>query len=148
MNEEYIKLIQERVIGLLKGKNNKSLFALAKDNCSELSRLTGVWILQDYPGADVFILKGEDINKNDGKSHDVLAIKDQDKYYVIDPTIWQFFKDCKNILVDMTDSIEKVFHKLELKYGGNWKISEKMKPTSEEQIDEWTKIIKENIENI
>ena len=29
------------------------------------------------------------------KNHDILAIKEKNKFYLIDPTIWQFFKNKK-----------------------------------------------------
>ncbi len=148
MEKEYIKLVQKKVVGLLKSNSNKPLFLLAKDNCSELSRLAGSWILQDHLNANAFIMKGEGINNNKKLSHDVLVIESQSKFYILDPAIWQFFENSKNILIKITDSIENVRQDLERKYGGRWKISEKLGTVSEEQVNEWKKIIQENIKNI
>lgn len=148
MKKEYIKLIQKKVIDLLRSKSDKPLFLLAKDNCSELSRLTGSWILQDYSGVGVFIIKGEGINNNKDLNHDILVIDDQSNFYIIDPAIWQFFEDSKDILINITNSIEDVYHELELKYGGHWKISEKLEAISKEQKSEWKKIIQENIKGV
>lgn len=45
MNKNFIKKLQYKIIKLLKRKN-KPLYLLAEDNCSELSRLAGCWVLE------------------------------------------------------------------------------------------------------
>ncbi len=114
----------------------------------QLSRLAGSWVLQDHPNANAFIMKGEEINNNKDLGHDILLIESQSKFYTIDPAIWQFFKNSKNILVKITDSMENVHQDLERKYSGCWKISEKLGSVSEEQMNGWKKIIQKNIEEI
>lgn len=98
MNDNYLKTVQNKIKKILKSAN-KTLFLASQDNCSEMSRLVGCWILQRFPTINANILKGENIMGVTKKNHDILAIEEKNKFYLIDPTIWQFFKNKKNILL-------------------------------------------------
>jgi hypothetical protein len=43
---------------------------------------------------------------------------------VIDPTVWQFFKNKKSILIASENSIDDAVATLVHYYGGTWKLSE------------------------
>ena len=54
-----ISKIQDKVIDFLKSiADKKSLNCLAECNCSELSRLVGVWMIEKDPKIKATILKG------------------------------------------------------------------------------------------
>jgi hypothetical protein len=144
MNKDYIIKIQDRIIKLLKSYNDKPLSALSLDCCSEISRLVGSWIKDDYNTAEIYILKGDNIVDN--KSHDILAISYNKKIHLIDPTIWQFFPEDNNIFLGAYNDLDKAILIVAKKYRGNWQIKEKLSNFNKKQIDEWKKIIKENLE--
>lgn len=149
MQKSLIKKIQNRVINLLKSKRNKSLHILAKDNCSELSRLVGCWILTEKPKSRISILKGKGISNKKDLCHDILAIEECKKIYLIDPSIWQFFKYKRSILVGQTENMKDSLMFVEKFYKGKWKVSEILKKNScnEKDKTKWEKIIRLNIQN-
>jgi len=138
-----IREIQSKIIKLLKRKN-KHLYLLAKDNCSELSRLAGCLILEKIKFR-VFIIKGEGVmDKN--QCHDVLLIEHNKKYYLVDPTVWQFFKYKRNILIGEVEDVKSALDVLIKIYKGKWKVSEELKKNSCAQKNKWKKIIEQNID--
>lgn len=135
--------IQDKVIDFLKSiDSEKSLECLATCNCSELSRLVGVWMLEKDSKIKVTILKGHLVF---GKNlyHDILMIEKEKILYLFDPTIWQFFKNEKSIFLGSFKKLEGAFEKLKKKYGGSWEISEIVNKNADKEKLE--KIIIKNI---
>jgi len=143
--DETLKNIQNRIINYLKEYGSQPLLYLCKDNCSEISRLTSYWLYCDNPNNQYSIIKGTGIKEE--KSHDVLAIKDSDKYYLVDPSIWQFFPEANNIYLGKFNSVEEISLFLENKYTGTWSVSEIMSEESFENRGKWGNIIKSNIQD-
>lgn len=145
MNKKYIEKIQEKILELLPEEKRQEKSVLLEDCCSELSRLVASWISKDDKSIRQVILKGENVCKKN-KSHDILASIKNDRVYLIDPTIWQFFPDENSILIGEYASLEESIVAATKKYGGHWKISEELKEVSSEEKDELLKTIKENIQ--
>lgn len=127
---------------------NKSLSLKSKWNCSEVSRLLAMELF-DENIPELYILKGKVTLNGLQKEnwHDILMFKYNNKYQLIDPTIWQFCP--KRKVVDQ--GIFK-YKKLALNFcnqfygSNNWKISEKItEKYSENEIIEMKNIIKINI---
>lgn len=136
-----IKIFQKNIIRIFKsGPKNKLLSLSSKDNCSETSRLVAIWIKRKFRKTELFILKGEHRPK---KYHDILAVKLNNKFYLIDPSIWQFFKNKKSIFVGKFDSLADVFSCAKKTYGGKWKNIEKLTNFKEEK--KLIKMIKNNL---
>ncbi len=145
MNNKSIKRIQEQVLNLLpKDKLQQKAFLL-KDCCSELSRLVASWISEADQSSRRVILKGNNVCDTD-KSHDILASIKNDKVYLIDPTIWQFFPNESTILVGEYGSLDQAIAAATEKYGGNWHKSQDLNGVSQKERNEWLKIVKENID--
>ena len=144
MDKKIFHQIQNQIIRLLKRKN-KPLYLLAKDNCSELSRLTGCLILEKIKSR-VFIIKGEGVMINKNQCHDVLLIECNKRYYLVDPTVWQFFKYKRNILIGEVEDVKSALDVLIKIYKGKWKVSEELKKNSCAQKNKWKKIIEQNID--
>lgn len=108
------------IIKLL-GSIDGDLVVASKDRCSEIARLVGCWILDEYPEYKAQICKGEFA---DGTAHDILAVDDGEKLFLIDPTIWQKFPESESILIGSVENIQEAFDVISQKYGGVWKISE------------------------
>ena len=143
MNNDYLKTVQEKIKNILKSAD-KALFLSTQDNCSEMTRLVGCWILQDFPAINANILKGENIMDATNKNHDILAIKEKNKFYLIDPTIWQFFKN-KKILLAKKDNMEDCMEFAKQFYKGKWSISETLDKNCFQKMKEWEEVIKINI---
>lgn len=145
MKKEITK-IQKKLVALFRSFDKKgSLFVLAKDNCSEVSRIVGHWFLKENKNLEVYILKGKNIKFGKKQAHDVLVICDKNKIFLLDPTIWQFFKNKKSIFWGEFDKMSEVLDFLKLKYGGKWKISEKLEKEKFGEVEKLKKIIGENI---
>ena len=138
--------IQKKVITFLKSQNNKlSLALLAEDNCSELSRLAGYWLLEEFPLIKIRVLKGDNIMNEKNKSHELLAISEKEKIYIVDVTVWQYFKKKKSILIKETDNLAGAIDYLKEKYGGEWIVNDDITKKSRKYIKKWENIIKTNI---
>lgn len=148
MNKKIINNLQKKIIKFLKEKKNLSLYLLAHDNCSEISRLVGCWILKEVKNIEIFILKGENILGRKNKAHDILAIKDAGGICLIDPTVWQFFKNKRSIFIGLSKNINHSLSLAQKTYKGNWKVSEKLEEADCKQKKEWEKIISENIKYV
>ena len=127
MTREFIEKIQKRIIDLLKTLSNDLQIA-AKDQCSEMARLAGCWILDEYPEYRVQICKGTFFDES---AHDILIVEDRRVSFLVDPTIWQKFPESENILVGSVSSMLEAVGLLEKKYGGTWKVSEIMQKRDE-----------------
>jgi hypothetical protein len=125
-----IKLFQKRIVRIFQGGSQGPLHMCAKDNCSEASRLVAIWIKRKFKDAQLFILKGQYKPK---KYHDVLAVQLADKFYLVDPSVWQFFKTKRSILIGEFDDMTDVFAFAKKTYGGTWKSVEKLKNFREEK---------------
>jgi CRISPR/Cas system-associated endonuclease Cas3-HD len=122
-----IKLIQQKITKLLRSHGQKTLAAASRDNCSELSRLVGIWILKKFPHATVDILQGTKV-MNTNSAHDIVAATFQQLVYIIDPTVWQFFPYKKSILITTVANIQTALQQVAASYHGNWQIAEKFNP--------------------
>jgi len=145
MDNNFLKSIQRRIIDFLTENNKKPLYILSRDNCSELSRLAGCWIIKEFPSATAIILKGKSVFNVQNKNHDVLAIKYKEVIYLIDPTIWQFLKRKRSIFIAKEASLEAAIDRAKNFYKGEWSVSEDLIPKKCISSSEWEKIIKENI---
>lgn len=126
-----IQALQKNIIRIFRsGPKQKSLHVCAKDNCSETSRLVAIWIKRKFKKAELFILKGEYKPK---KYHDILAVQLADKFYLIDSSVWQFFKNKRSIFMGEFGSMADVFSYAKKTYGGTWKSVEKLKNFKEEK---------------
>lgn len=148
MDEKFINNLQKKIVKFLKGKKSLPLYLLTHDNCSELSRLVGCWILKEMKNTEIFILKGKNILDIKNKEHDILAIKNISGVYLIDPTVWQFFKNRKSIFVGLSKNIDDSLNLAKKAYKGIWKLSEKLESADCKQKKEWEKIISENIKYV
>ncbi|MFA6136056.1 MAG: hypothetical protein WC705_01740 [Candidatus Paceibacterota bacterium] len=125
-------------------KTKNSLSSLAKDNCSELTRLVGCFILKSQSGVTVYVLKGDRVFGKK-QSHDILALHDKNGVFVIDPSVWQFFPNKKSILISNSKNIKDAIKSAEKIYGGKWKVSEKLslKKCLKNQ-KKWISVIRKN----
>lgn len=140
MESTFIEEIQKRATDLLLELSDNLQIA-ATDQCSEISRLVGCWILEKYPEFKIHILKGE---FPDGSAHDVVAVEDRNILSMIDPTVWQMFPESKSILVGTTYDISGAIDLLHKKYGGKWKTSEIITESNEKYKKELLYTIKNN----
>lgn len=144
MDKKDIYKFQKDIIFLLKKYGgNKSLHFLSKDSCSELSRLLACWAIKKYPTNDIFILKGNGVFNNSEKSHDIVLV-DSEKLFLIDPSIWQFFKRKRSILVGQIENLEEALKLAKKNYGGQWKVSEKVSKNILKETKKLRKIIELN----
>ncbi|OGD65875.1 hypothetical protein A3F08_00085 [Candidatus Berkelbacteria bacterium RIFCSPHIGHO2_12_FULL_36_9] len=123
MKKEIIDQIQKKVIKLLRKNSNKPLYISSEDNCSEIARLVGIWIMEKLPQTKIHILKDTDV-LHTKKCHDILAVKCDGKINLFDPTIWQFFKNKKSIFIVKTNNLSEALAVAKKIYHGEWKISE------------------------
>ena len=144
MNENYLKTIQNRVIKLLKS-GNETLCLSAQDNCSEMTRIIGCWILGDFSVINTYILKGENVMGIRNKCHDVLVVEEKNKFYLIDPTVWQFFKNKKNILLAKKNTMKECLKFVEQLYGGKWSISEILDKNCSKNMKKWENTVRLNL---
>lgn len=139
MDKKNIYKFQKDIIILLKKYGgNKPLHFLSQDSCSELSRLFACWVIKKYPTSNVFILKGEGVLNNSEKSHDIILI---DNSFLIDPSIWQFFKNKRSLLVGQVENLEVALKLAKKIYGGKWKVSEKISKGTLKEVEKLKKII-------
>ena len=127
------KLIGEgkRYVFRLIGYNGKILLSnLCDDTCSEVSRMLAQWFLKKLPKADMYIAKGK-IGK---RFHDLLLVHDKE-VYIIDPTVWQIFKNKKSILIKKTKTVNDALLALASVYGGKWRISERITKYSHKEME-------------
>lgn len=133
---------QNFVTDFFESRCKKSLYIASKDCCSEMARLLGYIILKQYPKSEAFILKGK-LSKN--LDHDILAVKNQNNIILIDPTVWQIFKNKRNIFVGEYLSLDRGIKNLKSIYGGRWKISEELQKKDVVQMKHLKEIIEINI---
>jgi hypothetical protein len=138
MDKNFIEKIQKRVFDLLLTLSD-SLQTAAKDQCSEMARLVGCWMLNEHPEYEAQIYKGI---LSDILAHDVLIIINNRKtLFIIDPTIWQIFPKSDSILVGSVLDQSGAINLLKKKYNGEWKISEIMQKCSDNYQQELLAVI-------
>ena len=140
MDKEFIEKIQKRVVDLLLTLSD-NLQVASKDQCSEITRLAGCWILLEQPGCGVRILKGK---FSDRSAHDVLIIECNKELFLIDPTIWQIFPDNNSIFIGSVGNIQEALDLLGNKYGGSWKVAEDLYKCDNDSQDKLLATIKSN----
>ena len=138
MKNELINTGKRYVFRLI-GYNGKiPLSELCDDTCSEVSRLLAQWFLKKLPKANMSIAKGK-IGK---RFHDILLVHDKE-VYILDPTVWQFFKNKKSIFIKKTKTVNDALLVLTSIYGGKWRISERIIKYSPNEIERLKKILAE-----
>ncbi|MCR4274522.1 MAG: hypothetical protein NUW02_00515 [Candidatus Campbellbacteria bacterium] len=126
------------------GGTRQSLASLATDNCSELSRLAGCFVLKSFPEAVVHVLKGNRVC-NTKQSHDILAIQEKNVVYAIDPSVWQFFPRKRSIFVSDERNLQDSLKTAKKIYGGMWKVSEKLSLRKcQKDKGKWLTVINQN----
>lgn len=143
MKDKLINSGKKYVFCLIGYNGQISLSKLCDDTCSEVSRMLGQWFLNKLPKADMYIAKGK-IGK---RFHDLLLVHDKE-VYILDPTVWQFFKNKKSILIKKTKTVNNTLSVLASVYGGKWKISEKITKYSRSEIERLKSVLKKIGSNI
>lgn len=146
MKKETIRQIQRKIVALLRRDNNKPLRITSVDNCSEVARLVGCWIFEKLPQVKIHVLKGKNV-KNTKRNHDILAIEQNGNIDLIDPTVWQFFKNKKSIYLKTKDNLANSLFEATKIYGGKWKISEEI-TVGNYKKNELKKIVASNIKEL
>jgi hypothetical protein len=132
MNKSLLQNAKSYVFELLEYNGRRPLSVLCKDSCSEVSRLLAVWLRKELPSAKIYIAKGKIRNL----FHDLLIVKVNDKVYVVDPTVWQFFENKKSILIDKASDAGEALKVITKIYTGKWKVSEQITNYSKKEIQE------------
>src|SRR5680860_290339 len=140
MKNELINAGKRYVFRLIDYNGRISLSNLCDDTCSEVSRMLGQWLLKKLLKADMYIAKGK-IGK---RFHDILLVHDKE-VYILDPTVWQFFKNKKSILIKKTKTVNDALLVLANIYGGKWKISEQIAKYPSNEIERLKSVLKELI---
>ena len=138
MKNELISAGKKYVFRLINYNGKIPLSNLYNDTCSEVSRILAQWFLKKLPKTDMYIAKGK-IGK---RCHDLLLVYDKE-VFILDPTVWQFFKNKKSILIKRTKTINDALLVLVSVYGGKWKISEKITKYSNKEIERLKKVLSE-----
>lgn len=146
MKKQDIRQIQKKIIALLRKYSDKPLYVASTDNCSEVARLVGCWIFKKLPRSKIYIFKGKNV-KGTKKCHDILAIENNQNIDIIDPTVWQFFKNKKSIFIKTTNNLTSGLLEASKIYGGQWKISETLKANNCKNND-FEKVIALNIKEL
>lgn len=121
--KDIFREIQKRAVALYKRHSNKPLCIVSQDCCSEMTRLIGCWVSPRYPEARMYILKGKNVMYSK-KSHDVLILEHNNSWYLIDPTIWQFFPLKRSIYRGRFATQNDLVAFVKGMYRGTWSISE------------------------
>lgn len=144
MDKKFLNKYQKNITALLKKwGGNKPLGVLCEDSCSELSRLLSCWIVKEYPKVVISILKGNRVF-NTKRSHDIVLVEGDKKSFLVDPSVWQFFKSKKSILVGEINSTEEALNLASNTYKGKWQVSEKIEKNICKESKELERIIRLN----
>ena len=140
MKKTLLKQAKKYAFELLGYDGRVPLYVLSKDNCSEVSRLVGDWLLKKLPRAKIYIAKGKIKNH----FHDLVLVQEDKVVYALDPTVWQFFKNKKSIFIAEGNSINDILDTLASYYGGTWRVSENIKKYSATEIQKLKDVIIKN----
>lgn len=133
MPDSYLLSLEQRIRTLLTVPGH-SLSESSKDQCSEVSRLLGHWMLEEEASLSVFILKGVGVSGDPEKAHELLMVKKNLVLIFIDPTVWQFFPSAKSIFLESIIDENQGKELLTVMYGGNWELVEEIFYDKEEKI--------------
>ena len=136
MKNELINAGKRYAFRLIGYNGQISLSKLCDGTCSEVARLLAQWLLKKLPKADMYIAKGK-IGK---RFHDLLLVYDKE-VYILDPTVWQFFKNKKSILIKKTKTVNDALSALVSIYGGKWRISERITKYSRNEIGQLKSVL-------
>lgn len=114
--------LQKYAYTLLGYNGRVPLHILAEDTCSEVARLVGNQLAKKLPKSKVLIAKGK-VKK---RHHDLILMESHSRVDIIDPTVWQFQKYKKSILLGKGKTVAEALTLLQKKYGGYWHVSEQM----------------------
>lgn len=142
MNKNIVKNAKRYILHLLRYDRRSPLYIICKDTCSEVSRLLGIWFRKRMPRANIYITKG--VSKK--LAHDLILIQEDEVIFIIDPTVWQFFKYKKSIFINKVKTIKEALDRLGDIYGGKWKISEHIIRYSQNDILKLQSILKKSTE--
>lgn len=144
MEKDYLSGLQHFVVEIYEARCDKPLWVASEFCCSEMARRIGYKVLNDLPGAKARILQGV---ITDALTHDVLLIEIDGKSTIIDPTVWQIFKDKGSIVMGEYTDQESSLAGAKQIYGGDWKVSEVLnKEILEKELPELLNIIDKIIE--
>lgn len=133
---------RNRVTLSLRAKHQGRLNVQSKSyQCSEITRLVGCWVLDEYPEYKVHVCKGE---ISGGSVHDILVIDDGETLSLIDPTIWQIFSESNSIFIGFVSNMQEALNLLHEKYSGSWKVSEDLCECDDNYQKKLLAIIKNN----
>ena len=136
MNDKYIVKQQKRIISFIrKYGGKKPLSILAEDSCSELCELLSCWILKDYHETSITMLKGDRI-LGTKRSHNIIVLDQDHTKLLLDPSVWQFFKRKRSVVVGNVKTINETLALAQNIYGGKWSISEKINVGIFNKIDQ------------
>ena len=136
MKNELISAGKRYVFSLIGYDGKISLSKLCNDTCSEVSRILAQWLRNKLPKADMYIAKGK-IGK---RCHDLLLVYDKE-VYILDPTVWQFFKNKKSILIKKTKTVDDSLSVLTNIYGGKWRILERITKYPRNEIEQLKSVL-------
>lgn len=143
MDKKQRREIHRFIIDFFKSRCGKPLFVSSEDCCSEMARLVGYRILKKKAKAKAYILKGK---LSDSLEHDILAVKLDGLVILIDPTIWQIFRNKKNIFLGEYADLEEAINQIKNLYGGSWQMSEELFRKNIRETEKLLKILEENIQ--
>lgn len=132
---------REYVVSLLEYDGRRPLAVLCEDSCSEVSRLLGLWFRKKLPKARIFIAQGK-IGK---RRHDLLVVENGRDVDVVNPTVWQFFKYKKTMVMARAKTTEDAIGALAEMYGGTWRITERVSRYAGRDMARLKAIIKKQI---
>lgn len=144
MNNDLIVSIQKRILDLLPAELRKQPGIFLADSCSEVSRLVAAWIKKIDDSSIITIFKGNEVCGTK-KAHDVLVVQNGNIFYVIDPTIWQFFPEENSILISISVDLDGAIKSIQAKYGGYWQKSEDFTKLDSVEESNYVNIIVQNI---
>lgn len=124
MDKGYITTCELKIRKILTSEQSSKdipICILSDSLCSELSRLLGGWFKHDFSESTVFILKGL---LPHGGFHDVVCVQFKKSFFLVDPSIWQFFPDADSILLGTFKNKFSAINILKIKYGGTWFVSD------------------------
>jgi hypothetical protein len=142
MNKDKVIEIQNRILDL--APNRSGLYL--KYCCSELSRLIIKWLFDYDKNYKFYILKAENVIGSQ-IAHDILVIKNNETYSIIDSTIWQFFPEANSILVYEGNDIKEAISSLNQKYKCNWLLGEQEQVPGAKTEQEYMNIVKDIIKD-
>lgn len=135
---------QKQLLQYLQSITDAPLSTLVTDNCSELSRMLGCWVLaQEECIAHIF--KGTSLPTV--PAHDLLVLETQSEIQIWDPTIWQLAETAETIFVASSNSMTTVPALLHTHYGGGfWHLAETLDTqVCATQMNLWEEVIQANI---